>query len=318
MGAIEDIIGNGVSVGVQDAANKMLAGNATNETVTAMNTVLTTTLPWVSPINDASWAIFFVTVILLLLYYIVASFFKKDVAERVRAKYLSVEDKGSRAPGAIFVLFGDPLFIMTNVVVIVMVTALMGTVLLNSIFPTTLTIIGLGIFGLPLLIILAVATIFLFIAFYIYAVYLVAGLATIKTLGLMLFFNPNSVVAKKFLRLFFANTLFPLGLILLVWFAQLVGMIFVFPLIMSPIAPIFVSLWSCLLLYVIHTLAWDWNIGASIGRYRRNTMWIVKKAGLAAAVSTGNVAAVGAVAALDSATPSASAEESHKPGVKKR
>ena len=268
MGLIEDLLSAGVASGVEKAINNMMEGNSTNETVQSVDTILTTQITQIDPIENASWTIFLGAIILMMLYYIITSYYKKGVAEEIKAKYLSLQEKGSRGPGAVLVLFGGILFTLTNGLIIGIVAVWSKSVLVDAIFPTTMMTIAMGPSGFVLLVFLGVATIFLLSSLFIYAVNLTAGLITIKTIGLVLFLNPDNITAQKFLRLFFANQLFPLGLILLIWFVQLVGVVFGFPLVMKFIAPIFVSLVSCVLLYVMYTLAWDWDIDKSKDRYR--------------------------------------------------
>ncbi len=319
MGLVEDIISNAVSEGFRDAVGKMIQGNATNETVQSTNTVLTTVLPRENPISDASWIIFMAAAILFSLYCVIIWRYRKGSVEEIKAKYFSLEDKGSRGPGLVLVILGEILYISFNGIVIALVAVLAGNVLIHAIFPTTMSLLALGLLGFGMLGILTFATLFLLISFYVYAVYVVVGLATIKTIGLALLLDPNNRMAWKFLRLFFANQLFPLGLILVIWFVQLVGTFFAFPLIMGPIAPIFVSLVSCVLLWIMHTLAWDWDVNTSMGRYRGKVNWVKSKAILVAAAATGNPTVVaGAAAATAAGSETPGAKETNQRGVKRR
>ena len=313
MGLAENILSNGVASGVEKAVNNMMEGNSTNETAQSVDTILTTQITQIDPIENASWTIFLGAIILMMLYYIITSYYKKEVAEEIKARYLSLQEKGSRGPGAVLILFGDILFILTNGLIIAIVSVWTKSVLVDSVFPTTMMTIAMGTSGFVLLIFLGIATIFLLVSFYIYAANLIAGLITIKTIGLVLFLNPDNITAQKFLRLFFANQLFPLGLLLLIWFAQLVGIVFGFPLFMKLIAPIFVSLVSCVLLYVMYTLAWDWDIDKSKDRYRGKMIFIKKKIVLVGAAATGSPKIIAATAAANGST-----KETKKHGIKKR
>ncbi len=316
-GIVEEIISNGVSEGVRNAAGQMVSGNASNETVESVNTILTTAIPRENPLSDASWIIFMVAVVLILLYsFLFIFFFKRKLKEEVKTRYISMESS-SRGPGLILVSLGEMLYISSNGIIISIVTVLAAGVMVNSIFPSTMSIMAIGILGWPLLVAYIFAIFFLLLSFYIYATYVTVGLVTMRTIGLVLFIDPNNIMAKKLLRVFLANQLFPLLLVLVIWFTELTALIFVLPVILSPFAPIFVSLFSCILLYVLHTLAWDWDRSVSIARYNRNITVIKKTITLGAAACTGNPKVIATAAAASATSPEQPPEE-HQHGIKMR
>ncbi len=318
---LEEVLSNSVSEGFQDAARKIMAGNATNETVASLNTVLTTKLQVTDTLNNTSFNIFIVTFVVLAIYYLVCLIFKDDVADKIKERYFSLENKSSRAPGLILIFMGDKLFAMSQILVIALTMTLAGSILIDSMFPTPSSLFNLGFLGYLMFGFMSFFNILLIMSFFAYAVYLVAGLTSINTLGLALFFNPNSDITWRLIRLFWANQFFPLVLMGIIWFIYLVLEIFSFPSLILAVAPIFTSALSCILLYILHTVAWDWDIGTSKNRYRGNINWARNKIGWGVAVSTGNAAAITAMAATtanNGVSGDESSEAKRPRGVRRR
>lgn len=295
---IEDILSSSVAIGVKNAIEDTVAGNASSQTIESINAVSMTTLPWTSPINGISFEVFSLVSVLLTLYYIVIPVFKKYGREEINERYLSMENKRNRGPGFIVMFFGDQILIITNIIIISANIAMASQVLINSIYSPNLSIIGFGLVGS---FVSSVANFVLAISLFVYAVYLIGGLASVKTLGLMWFLNPQSDLIKRVLRLIWANQLFPLGLTLVNGFIQLVLTVFGFAPYFSFMAPIVSSLASGFLLYAIHTLAWDYDLNTSVNRYKGNLRSIKNRAVMVGAVMTGNPTVIAGAAAAASA-----------------
>jgi len=294
--SLTDIISDSVSTGVTSSIEEMMAGNATNETVMCLDTALTTKPPFTQSLGDFSDAFFYLAIISILLYYIITSIFKEEAATQIKNRYFSLENEESRAPGAILVMFGETLYIMTNLLSLTIVAMMIVHVDISSLFVSPSTLFIFGFYGMMMLIFIALGTIFLLLTLAIYSVLLVSGFILVKTLGLVLFFNPYSKRTKSWLRLFWANQFFTLLLIVIMWFVQIAGAVFGYSIMMAPFFTLLITLASPISMYIIYTLAWDWNWNSSKNRYNRNVAF-VRNGIKSVIISKGNpVVAAGAVA----------------------